>query len=616
VNTERIAFAQVLAFVWRYWRMFPVRFALIVSGVLMAVYLEIQIPARSAALVVAIERFGNGMLPLDAAWSAAGWLLATFAVVFTIRQLYLRIWVRFAADVMRHLVSDGFKRVQRFSADWHANNFAGATVRKISRGMWAYDTFADTTVIDLGPAVITLLGFSVAMFLREPLLGAYFAVAVSIFIGVSIALSLGYVAPANQASNDADTSLGGALADAVTCNSVIKSFGAECREDQRLDDVALHWRARARVAWRRSMDSGAVQSVLIVALLGGLLVIVLSLAETGDGRLADLIYVLATYFIINGQLRNIGWQVRNLQRSANELDDLVEISRTPPQVADLPGAPELAASAGAIRFENVTFTYDNQQQSVLENFDLGIAPGEKVALVGESGAGKTTLVKLLQRLYDVDAGRILIDGQDIARVTQESLRRAISLVPQEPILFHRTLRENIRYGRPDATTAEVIAAARRAHAHEFVERLGDGYDTLVGERGIKLSGGERQRVAIARAILADAPILVLDEATSSLDSITEHYIQEAIATLMEGRTAILIAHRLSTVRQCDRILVFDDGVVVEEGTHESLMARRHGVYRGLFDMQSLGFVDTGAAAARADRNLEIAPTSGGGGAAG
>jgi ATP-binding cassette, subfamily B, bacterial len=591
MTSGRIQFLQVFAFVWRYWQLFPARFGLIVGGVLVAVYVEIQIPARSADLVVAMERFGAGHGGLGDARHAAAWLLATFALVFAIRQIYLRLWVAFAADVMRRMVSDGFRSVQRFSADWHANHFAGATVRKISRGMWAYDTFADTTVIDLGPAVVTLIGFSLAMYLREPVLGLYFAGAVTVFIAVSITLSLRYVAPANQLSNDADTELGGALADAITCNPVVKSFGAERREDERLDDVAGHWRARARFAWRRSIDSGGIQSLMIVLLLGGLLIIVLSLAERDGSRLADLVYVLTTYFIVNGQLRNIGWQVRNLQRSANELDDLVEINLTPPQVRDAEDAPALRVRDGEIRFESVTFRYANQPDAVLENFDLRIAAGEKVALVGESGAGKTTLVKLLQRLYDVQGGRILIDGQDIARVTQESLRQSIALVPQEPILFHRSLRENVRYGRPDASDAEVVTAARKAHAHEFIERLADGYDTLVGERGIKLSGGERQRVAIARAILADSPILVLDEATSSLDSITEHYIQDAIAHLMRGRTAILIAHRLSTVRQCDRILVFDRGEIVEQGSHGALMARREGVYRGLFDMQSLGFVD-------------------------
>ena len=592
--SQRVSFPQVFSFVWGYWRQFPLRFGVIIAGVLLAVLLEIQIPSRSADLVMAMEGFGAGRASLDASWEAAAWMLGVFALMFTVRQIYLRIWVRFAADVMRRMVSDGFRRVQRFSSDWHANNFAGATVRKVTRGMWAYDTFADTTVVDLGPAVVTLLGFSIAMFLREPLLGLYFATAVTVFIAVSVALSLAYVAPANQLSNDADTRLGGALADAVNCNSVIKSFGAERREDQRLDAVAGHWQARARVAWTRSMDSGAIQSVLIVLLLGGLLTIVLTLAETGESPLADLVYVLTTYFIINGQLRNIGWQVRNLQRAANELDDLVEINHTPPQVHDAPGARDLLPTQGEIRFDHVWFSYANQPDPVLEDFTLHIAPGEKVALVGQSGAGKTTLVKLLQRLYDIDRGCITIDGQDIARVNQESLRRAIALVPQEPILFHRSLLDNIRYGRPDATQDEVVAAARKAHADEFIERLADGYQTLVGERGIKLSGGERQRVAIARAILADSPILVLDEATSSLDSITEHYIQEAIAHLMEGRTAILIAHRLSTVRQCDRILVFERGEIVEQGTHDALMARPAGIYRGLFDMQSLGFVDAAA----------------------
>ena len=213
---------------------------------------------------------------------------------------------------------------------------------------------------------------------------------------------------------------------------------------------------------------------------------------------------------------------------------------------------------------------------------------------------------LVQRLYDVQAGTIRIDGQDIARVTQDSLRRAIALVPQEPILFHRTLEENIRYARPEATRDEVVAAARQAHAHEFIERLQAGYETLVGERGIKLSGGERQRVALARAILADAPILILDEATSSLDSITEHWIQDAIRTLIEGRTAILIAHRLSTIRRVDRILVFEAGRIVEQGTHDALMANPRGHYRRMFDMQTLGFIDTEDAAAEPTRGRPVA----------
>jgi ATP-binding cassette subfamily B protein len=242
-------------------------------------------------------------------------------------------------------------------------------------------------------------------------------------------------------------------------------------------------------------------------------------------------------------------------------------------------------------FENVTFGYRNQANPIFRGLSVEIRPGEKLALVGESGSGKSTFAKLLQRLYDVDEGRIVIDSQDVAVVQQDSLRRAISVVPQEPILFHRSLADNIGYSRPGATREQIREAARLAHAHEFIVGLDQGYDTLVGERGIKLSGGERQRVAIARAILADAPILVLDEATSSLDSVTEHWIQEALTSLMKGRTAVVIAHRLSTIRQVDRILVFDRGAIIEEGSHRDLMQRVGGRYRELVEMQALGFTD-------------------------
>lgn len=493
---------------------------------------------------------------------------------------------------MQKLVKDGFFRVQRFSADWHTNAFAGATIRKITRGMWAYDQLADTIVIELGPALLLLIGFAVAMFLREPIMGLYFGGAVIVFLSISITMSLKYVAPANRLSNEADTRLGGDLADTVTCNSVIKSFGAEEREDQGIDRSSYDWRIKSRVSWLRSMDLGAIQAIMIIALLAGLLAIVLWLAERDASVLDDIVYVITSYFIVNGYLRNIGWQVRNLQRSVNELDDLVEISKTPPQVINAPDATDFRPDKGHIVFDNVRFKYNNQPSPIFDSFNVEIAPGEKVALVGESGSGKSTFVKLIQRLYDLDDGRIVIDDQDIASVTQESLRLAISLVPQEPILFHRTLRENIGYARPGASREEIVRASKQAHAHEFISQLKQGYETLVGERGIKLSGGERQRVAIARAILADAPILILDEATSSLDSITEHYIQSAIATLMAGRTAIIVAHRLSTIRRVDRILVFDNGRIVEQGTHTELMSNTDGVYRRLFDMQALGFVDT------------------------
>jgi ATP-binding cassette subfamily B protein len=345
----------------------------------------------------------------------------------------------------------------------------------------------------------------------------------------------------------------------------------------------------------RSMDAGAMQSVMILCLLGGMLSIVLWLSERDNSILDDIVYVITSYFIVNGYIRNIGWQIRSLQRSINELDDLVQICKTEPQVRDRDSALAFKPGTGRIEFEHVSFKYENQPEPIFSDFSISIAPGERVALVGASGSGKSTFVKLIQRLYDLDSGTVTVDSQNVADVTQSSLRHAVALVPQEPILFHRSLAENIGYASPSATVDEIENASRRAHAHEFIIRLNDGYQTLVGERGIKLSGGERQRVAIARAILADAPVLILDEATSSLDSITEHYIQEAISDLLTNRTAIIVAHRLSTIRQVDRILVFDAGQVVEDGTHDALM-QKDGTYRALFDMQALGFVEEDAVA--------------------
>jgi ATP-binding cassette, subfamily B, bacterial len=256
-------------------------------------------------------------------------------------------------------------------------------------------------------------------------------------------------------------------------------------------------------------------------------------------------------------------------------------------IDDRPGAKPIRIGAGAIRFENVTFRYGSHPTPLYRDFSVDIRPGERVGLVGHSGSGKTTFVKLIQRLYDVNDGAVTIDGVDIATVQQASLRSQIAIVQQEPILFHRTLAENIAYGRPEASRAEIVEAARQANAHDFISNLPKGYETLVGERGVKLSGGERQRVAIARAFLANAPILILDEATSSLDSESEVMIQEAMERLMVGRTTLVIAHRLSTVRKLDRLLVFDKGRIVEEGNHEALIRLGGGIYRRLFERQAL-----------------------------
>lgn len=309
-----------------------------------------------------------------------------------------------------------------------------------------------------------------------------------------------------------------------------------------------------------------------------------------EGRLpnGDIVSLIGLQELLNGWLRDFGNHVRNFQKCVNDMEDVVRFSDATPDVLDASNAKPLEVRAGRIVFDHVRFRYPNAARPIYDDLDLVIEPGERVGLVGASGAGKSTLVRLLQRAYDLEGGANRIDGQDIARVTLASLRCAIGVVAQDPILFHRSLADNIALGRPGAAHEEVRAAARRAHADIFIGQLDDGYDTLVGERGVKLSGGERQRVAIARAILADNPILVLDEATSSLDSVSEYHILAAIEELSRGRTTFVVAHRLSTVQRLDRILVFENGQIVEDGPHADLLRRLDGVYRRLFETQSSG----------------------------
>ncbi|MGH9916446.1 MAG: ABC transporter ATP-binding protein, partial [Pyrinomonadaceae bacterium] len=328
---------------------------------------------------------------------------------------------------------------------------------------------------------------------------------------------------------------------------------------------------------------GSMLLILRAAVIG----FALWLWSKGQASAGDITFVLTSFFILQGYLREVGMHIRNLQRSINDMEELVDIQSQPLGIDDRSDAKPIQITNGKIVFDNVTFHYGAHRAPLYDRFSVTIRAGERVGLVGHSGSGKTTFVKLIQRLHDVKAGQILIDGQDIASVTQASLRQQIAIVQQEPILFHRTLAENIAYARPSAKQSEIEEAARQASAHDFIMALPKGYGTLVGERGVKLSGGERQRVAIARAFLADAPVLILDEATSSLDSESEVLIQQAMERLMLGRTTLVIAHRLSTVRALDRLLVFSHGQIAEEGNHEALIRLNGGIYRSLFERQAL-----------------------------
>jgi ATP-binding cassette subfamily B protein len=468
-------------------------------------------------------------------------------------------------------------------------------VRKVTRGMWALDLYNDTILMALLPSLMVLLGSMVLLGLHWTSLGLVIAIGALIYVSMTVTLSTLYIAPAARVSNAWDTRVGGTLADALTCNAVVKSFGAETREDARLNRVINRWRRRVNRTWLRYNAANAAQLVVLLCLRGSVIGGSVLLWIAGKASPGDVTYVLTSYYVIHAYLRDVGMHINNLQRSVNDMEELVEIHGQPIGIADAPEAKPIRIEGGRIQFEGVTFLYGGHRAPLYDRLTVDIRAGERVGLVGRSGSGKTTFVKLVQRLYDVSGGRILVDGQDIAKATQQSLRSQIAIVQQDPILFHRTLAENIAYGAPGASMEAIEQAARLANAHEFILRLPKGYGTLVGERGVKLSGGERQRVALARAFLADAPILILDEATSSLDSESEALIQEAMVRLMKDRTSIVIAHRLSTVRSLDRILVFDRGRIAEQGTHATLTARRDGIYRSLFERQATEFVEITAA---------------------
>ncbi|WP_158915718.1 ABC transporter ATP-binding protein [Caulobacter sp. S45] len=565
---------QVMRFIAARWVQRPQRFFAMIGFMLAGTLCDLSIPWAAGGLIEAVSRPAQ---VTTQAWRAWAMLSLLYLGFYALRTVGFRLMNTFAARNMEELTNAAFAKVQSFSSDWYADTFAGATVRRVSRAMQGYDAASDAIFLMLGPSLIVLFGLAVSMSLRWPLAGLFCGAVVVLFMSYNLVVAARFIRPVNLKSNALDTQIGASLADAIGGNAVVKSFGAEDRETARFARVTAAWRSATIRTWNTFAWAGVGQNALLMLLQAGLTGMLVWAWAHGRATPGDVGFAITSFMLMSGYMRNFSETARQLQRGLDDVLDVAAYMKTEPEVADAPDAPAFHPPAdgprGGIVFDRVSFRYRGAPTPLYDRFSLQIAPGERVALVGPTGAGKSTFVKLIQRLYDLEGGRILIDGTDIAGVTQSSLRQAIALVPQDPALFHRSLAENIAYGQPDATMDEIIAAARRARAHDFILRLPKGYDTPVGERGVKLSGGERQRVAIARAFLADAPILVLDEATSSLDVETERQVQAASEALMAGRTTIIIAHRLSTIRTADRILVFQEGRVIEEGGHGELVAR-------------------------------------------
>jgi ATP-binding cassette, subfamily B, bacterial len=590
--TDPVTVRDLFRFTWHYWHK---RLAMIVAAVVLIV---ICCAMQNVIMPLYVRRITDQVAVGTNDYVTLWHDFAIFASVSFAQSLIwtvvILIWNMFTCNMLYDVVGDGLAKVQRFSADWHANAFAGGTVRKITRGMGAFDVFSDRLVIGFFVIFVVMTITTFTLSVRMPWVGAFFAVMVILYATLSLYVSRRYLVPLYRRVASADTALGSTLADIITGIPTIKAFASEEREDEHFDKVRVEWRTHALRAWQVSRIIDAVRTVIRLCMLAGMVGITIYLWQQGRATAGDIALVLTCYFLTHHMLRDVGVFINDVQKAASEMEDIVSFWKRQDDVQDAKAAKalQIAPGGGSIEFEQVTFRYQNTNSPIYDGLSVHIRAGEKIALVGMSGSGKSTFVKLLQRLYDIQGGQIRIDGQDIAQVTQQSLRANIALVPQDPILFHRSLADNIAYGRPGASMAEIEAAARQAYAHDFIMSFPQGYDTLVGERGVKLSGGERQRVAVARAILSGAPILVLDEATSSLDSVSEYYIQQAMEHLTAGRTTITIAHRLATIRQADRILVFERGQIIERGRHDDLIANPESLYKRLYDKQALGLIDS------------------------
>lgn len=582
---QSLTFFDVLRFASGYWFRQPKTLFCILTGILVASFLETYLPNALASFLTAIRQDENNATIL--------FYLSIFLGVYLFQALltsvvYL-IYNSFETKIFKALVDDVFSHIYLLPERFFANTFTGSIISKVNRARQKIEVFEDQILLRIFSTILILIGSLVFLALRFPLLAALMLSYLILFVIISSFLVFRISGPAQAEYAEFQDHVNAHLADSISGIAPTKSFAQENYEYSRFFDVTHELFIKNLRAYHLSNLAGLVQRLLLAGMLALLMGGGTWYFFHGMASVESMAYLAFAYTIMQSYIRDVGENIKNLLTSSYDLHGVIELLKNEPEVEKNKILPTLNIRDGEIIFDQVDFTYPEKVEPIFNNLSLKIRAGERVALVGHSGGGKTSFIRLLQNLYPIQNGCIFIDGQNIEMGSRSSLRSAIALVPQDPILFHRTIRENIAYAKPSATMTEISYAAKKAHIDNFISKLPAQYETLVGERGIKLSGGERQRIAIARAILADRPILILDEATSSLDSESERAIQEALYTLTHGRTSIIIAHRLSTILDADRILVFESGKIVEEGSHEELL-KQNGIYANLFKLQSGGFI--------------------------
>ncbi len=543
-----------------------------------------------------VNRLTTENIPADQLLPTFMPYIITFIVIVAVGELILWRLVMFLQwtmndKVIYELNRKVFDTLSEQSMEFHTNRFGGSLVSQANKFTGAFARLADLYLFNIAPMIYAFVFTFVILAPILPMFALALAVFAIIFMSVAW-MSFRSIRELNVKEAETHNKVSGQIADSITNILAVKSFSREKLEKQRFEKFA----SDAREAGFKIRTAVIVRDFwfgLIITVIMTSAFVTLIFGNVWFGVAIGTLMLAVSYSMqILGNLWGFNGMLRQLNRIFGDAREMSLILNTHQTVADAPDAVKLKASKGAIDINDMTFRHADAKKNdtIFKNFNLAITPGQRVGLVGHSGSGKTTLTKLILRFSDIQKGEILIDGQSISSITQNSLREAVAYVPQEPMLFHRTLRENIMHGKPNATEDDVIEAARRANALEFIEKLPDGFETLVGERGVKLSGGQRQRIAIARAILKDAPVLILDEATSALDSESEKLIQEALAELMKNRTSIVIAHRLSTISKLDRIIVMSDGKIIEDGDHDKLLKKK-GQYAKLWAHQSGGFIE-------------------------